>query len=73
MQKSFQVFSHSSDDYTVCLAADVTECERGLDDCNPNANCSNNFGSYDCMCNAGFTGDGFTCTGMHALDFDFAI
>ena len=45
------------------LVADISECERQLDDCDPNATCINTFGSYDCMCNTGFTGDGFTCTG----------
>ena len=25
--------------------------------------CSNTVGSYACACTAGFTGDGFTCTG----------
>ena len=59
----------SSTKYVMCwmvlqhLVADIPECERGLDDCDPNATCMNVIGSYDCMCNMGFTGDGFTCTG----------
>ena len=43
--------------------ADIPECERELDDCDLNATCINTFGSYDCLCNTGFTGDGFTCAG----------
>ena len=30
--------------------------------CDPNATCVNNIGSYDCMCDPGYTGDGFNCT-----------
>ena len=48
--------------------ADIPECERGLDDCDLNATCSNTFGGYNCSCNTGFTGDGFNCTGMCTLD-----
>ena len=47
------------------LAVDIPECKRGLDNCDPNATCTNTIGSYDCMCNTGFTGDGFTCTGRY--------
>ena len=43
--------------------ADIPECERGLDGCDQNANCTNTIGSYICNCNTGFTGDGFTCPG----------
>jgi len=49
---------------TLMLPIDIPECDRGLDECDMNANCINNFGSYNCMCNTGFTGDGFSCTGM---------
>ena len=46
------------------IDADIPECERGLDNCGSNATCTNTFGSYNCGCNIGFTGDGFTCTGQ---------
>ena len=56
--------------YCICLVTlyiflyvDISECERELDDCDPNANCINTFGNYSCICNTGFTGDGFTCAG----------
>ena len=31
--------------------------------CDKNASCTNNNGSYDCTCMQGFTGDGKTCQG----------
>ena len=31
------------------------------DDCDANAACINNDGSYECECNVGFSGDGLTC------------
>lgn len=40
---------------------DVDECETGASDCDPNARCINNPGSYECVCSDGFTGNGFTC------------
>ena len=49
------------------LIVDIPECERGLDDCDSNATCTNTIGSYDCVCNTGFTGDGFNCTGICTL------
>lgn len=38
---------------------DINECELDIDECNINANCSNNMGSYDCMCISGYEGSGF--------------
>ena len=46
----------------LCLVADIPECERELDDCDPNANCTNTEGSFTCSCNPGYTGDGVNCT-----------
>ena len=45
------------------LVLDVPECDRGFDSCHQNATCFNTLGSFGCMCNTGFTGNGFTCTG----------
>jgi len=42
---------------------DIDECEM-IPPCHPNANCSNNFGSFNCSCNAGYCGNGFQCEGM---------
>ena len=42
---------------------DIDECSTNSHGCDVNAVCSNNVGSYVCACKAGFTGDGYTCTG----------
>ena len=55
----------------VTVAADIPECDRGLDDCDMNATCINAPGSYDCMCNTGFTGDGFNCSGKQSQACSF--
>ena len=40
---------------------DINECEDGLDDCDPFADCTNTVGSFECQCQEGFTGDGREC------------
>ena len=49
------------------LSTDVDECELGEAMCHDNAACSDVVGgedSYNCTCNPGFTGDGFSmCVG----------
>jgi hypothetical protein len=42
--------------------ADVDECSMGADDCDPNAECTNTPGSFECTCPPGWEGDGTTCT-----------
>ena len=50
----------SSDPFaTSCL--DEDECALGTDICDSDATCANTVGGYNCTCNAGFFGDGFTC------------
>ncbi len=44
------------------MCVDVDECAAGTDNCALNAVCSNTIGSFDCFCNAGYSGDGVTCT-----------
>lgn len=39
---------------------DIDECALG-GACDANATCTNTPGDFMCMCNSGFTGDGFTC------------
>ncbi len=41
---------------------DIDECALNLDDCDANATCSNTPAPFSCACNAGYTGDGRTCT-----------
>ena len=45
------------------FSPDIDECSTNSHGCDVNAVCSNTVGSYVCACKAGFTGDGFTCTG----------
>ena len=44
---------------------DVDECRTNTSDCDDNALCVNNIGSYECHCNSGFIGNGFNCSGNH--------
>ncbi len=39
---------------------DVDEC--AANPCDPNATCTNTLGGFDCGCNPGYLGDGFSCT-----------
>ena len=42
--------------------SDIDECQLGANECDTNAECTNNVGGYDCHCKSGFEGDGFECT-----------
>ena len=47
-----------------CLTVvDLDECRTHTHNCDVNADCLNTVGSYSCTCNAGYTGDGQTCSG----------
>ena len=41
----------------------VDECTDGTHDCHAQAACIDTADSFTCTCNAGYTGDGTTCTG----------
>ncbi|XP_022798738.1 uncharacterized protein LOC111336838 [Stylophora pistillata] len=41
--------------------SDVNECKNELDDCAPEAKCSNRYGSFICRCLPGYSGDGRFC------------
>ncbi|XP_028408887.1 scavenger receptor cysteine-rich type 1 protein M130-like [Dendronephthya gigantea] len=43
-----------------CLK-DIDECSRGLGNCGVNSHCINTVGSFECICNHGYTGDGVSC------------
>ncbi|MBI5544626.1 MAG: choice-of-anchor D domain-containing protein, partial [Deltaproteobacteria bacterium] len=45
---------------TACT--DINECLTSNGGCHANATCTNTPGSRTCACNAGYTGDGFSCT-----------
>ena len=41
------------------VVLDVNECKQGTHDCfSEHAQCVNNFGSFRCVCNHGYVGDG---------------
>ena len=44
--------------------SDLDECLSGARPCEVNASCTNSDGSYSCVCNQGFTGNGTVCDGM---------
>ena len=44
----------------ICI--DVDECATNTDNCDANATCTNTTGSFDCACNAGYSGDGISCS-----------
>ena len=52
---------------------DIDECDTGMNDCDVNASCTNTIGSFDCMCNIGYSGDGFNCTGLLQHDIGHAL
>ena len=58
---SCQIFSSY---YNGMWTADMNECTSGIHGCNLHATCHNTQGSYTCSCNRGYTGNGFTCTGI---------
>ena len=41
---------------------DVDECELEIHNCHVNAECIDTVGSYECVCNQGYSGDGINCT-----------
>ena len=43
--------------------ADVNECAESTHNCNANAMCTDMPGSFLCVCNGGYTGDGVDCQG----------
>ena len=47
--------------------SDLDECETGSHTCHAQATCCNTLGSFNCYCNAGYSGDGKDCTGKFSL------
>jgi hypothetical protein len=41
--------------------------------CHTNATCNNTDGSYTCTCDAGYTGDGFSCGGRNRIEIVILI
>ena len=53
--------------YSFSLTVDIDECMMNAHSCDDNATCSNINGSYECTCNSGYSGDGFSCTSESLL------
>ena len=53
--------------FTILPCADINECAESTAACDSNATCANSPGSYECICDNGYSGDGMSCTGMHPL------
>ena len=49
------------------FSPDIDECSVNARMCDLNAKCINTRGSYSCLCDAGFTGDGKNCVGRYKL------
>ena len=58
-------------EYDVFNISEVNRCNYTIDGCDTNASCINITGSYMCVCNHGFDGNGTNCTGkcFHLLSF----
>ena len=50
--------------HSVNILSDINECTRGTDNCDSNADCFNTRGSFQCVCRAGYQGDGRICIGI---------
>ena len=50
------------------IYTDINECDRDLDNCDINAKCNNTIGSFNCICNMGYSGTGIMsdCSESHS-------
>ena len=51
------------DNVFVRYSSDIDECRTGVAQCHYNASCVNIPGSFSCVCDSGYTGDGIVCNG----------
>ena len=47
------------------LVIDIDEYAPGMSNCAADATCTNSPGSFTCICNLGYTGDGTVCMGKY--------
>ena len=45
------------------ISTDIDECIEETDNCDDNAACTNTDGTFTCLCEPGFSGDGLQCDG----------
>ena len=48
-------------------SADIDKCEKGTHNCDSNADCINTEVSFECVCRAGWEGNGQACTGIQIM------
>ena len=56
--------THSCVNTISFVLLDIDECLSGSHACDVTANCTNTYGSHDCTCKEGYTGDGQSCQGI---------
>lgn len=61
MLKSIRCYRNTS---ILTIFADEDECQDRTHNCDANAQCNNTFGSFNCTCINGYSGDGVACYGM---------
>ena len=49
--------------FAFIMYIDIDECATILHDCHANATCNNKNGSFGCICNYGYNGNGISCMG----------
>ena len=49
---------------------DINECDMNNGGCDFDAHCTNTIGSFTCVCNSGFAGNGISCMGK---DYDHCL
>ena len=52
-----------------CDYVDIDECAANNGGCSSAANCTNTIGSFTCMCETGYIGNGFNCRGNSSWHF----
>ena len=53
---------------TADATVSINDCAAGLADCDAHATCVDTTESFNCMCNAGYTGDGATCSALESCN-----
>ena len=51
--------------------ADIDECKTNRNNCHVKAMCNNTIGSFKCVCNDGYWGNGVTCQGTNGAIKDY--